>query len=269
MIMYNEQLEQLIDAALADGELSGKEKQILFKKAQSFGIDLDEFEMVLDARLLMLKKNEAEKKAQATPKSNKLGDVKKCPSCGANVQSFQGVCPDCGYAFENVAANEAVKKLSELLNKAEQDEMSDRDDYVTTETVIKTFPVPSSKANLIELISFIQTSISNEENPYTRKAFEAKLQECFMKAKLMFPNDAHLQNIIQEVDKINRQLKSERNKSNAKSTVLGVFLIVVGLFVGYRIWCLDWKVIWRVLTISYTAFFLLMWGIIKLDDKKE
>lgn len=267
--MYNEELENLIDAALADGELTEKEKQILFKKAQSFGIDLDEFEMVLDARLVKLKKNETEKNVQAAPKSNKLGDVKKCPSCGAIVQSFQGVCPDCGYAFEDVAANEAVKKLSELLKKAEQDENSDSYDYVTKETVIKTFPVPSSKTNLLELISFIQTTISNEEDPYTRKAFEAKLQECILKAKLMFPNDIHLQSMIQEVDKINTQLKSERNKSNAKSTVLGVILIVAGLLVGYGVWCLDWKVIWRVLTILYTAFPLLIWGILKLVDKKK
>ena len=47
--MYNEQIEQLISVALADGTLTEKEKQILFKKAQSMRIDLDEFEMVLDA----------------------------------------------------------------------------------------------------------------------------------------------------------------------------------------------------------------------------
>ena len=58
--MYNERLEQLIDAALADGELTEKEKQILFKKAQEMGVDLDEFEMVLDARLVKLKKAEEE-----------------------------------------------------------------------------------------------------------------------------------------------------------------------------------------------------------------
>ena len=46
--MYNEQIEALISAALADGVLTEKEKQILYKKAESMGIDLDEFEMVLD-----------------------------------------------------------------------------------------------------------------------------------------------------------------------------------------------------------------------------
>ena len=47
--MYNEKIEALIKAALADGVLTEKEKQILFKNAQAQGIDLDEFEMVLDA----------------------------------------------------------------------------------------------------------------------------------------------------------------------------------------------------------------------------
>ena len=42
--MYNEQIEVLISAALADGVLTEKEKQILFKKAESMGIALDEFE---------------------------------------------------------------------------------------------------------------------------------------------------------------------------------------------------------------------------------
>ena len=113
--MYNEELENLIDAALADGVLTEKEKQVLFKKAQALGVDLDEFEMVLDARLVKLQKSEAEKAASSAPKSNKLGDVKKCPACGAMVQSYQGQCPECGYAFEGIDANSAVKEMANLL----------------------------------------------------------------------------------------------------------------------------------------------------------
>ena len=149
--MYNEQIEQLIDAALSDGELTEKEKQILFKKAQSFGIDLDEFEMVLDARLVKLKKNEAEKKAQAAPKSNKFGDVKKCPACGAIVQSFQGVCQECGYAFENVEANSSVRRLSAELEekgvekwKNDDGEWEKEEDYDKMAAVIKRFPIPTA-----------------------------------------------------------------------------------------------------------------------------
>ena len=59
--MYNEKLEELIDAALADGVLTEKEKQVLFKNAQEMGIDLDESDMVLDSRPVKIKQSEAEK----------------------------------------------------------------------------------------------------------------------------------------------------------------------------------------------------------------
>lgn len=39
--MYNERLEQLIKAALADGVVTEKERQVLYKRAQEQGIDLD------------------------------------------------------------------------------------------------------------------------------------------------------------------------------------------------------------------------------------
>ena len=56
--MYNEQLEQLIEAALKDGMMSGKERQVLFNEAQSLGINLLEFENELNRRILS-RKNES------------------------------------------------------------------------------------------------------------------------------------------------------------------------------------------------------------------
>ena len=119
--MYNEQIEQLISAALADGTLTEKEKQILFKKAQSIGIDLDEFEMVLDARLVELQKAEKEKAEKAAPKSTKYGDVRKCPVCGALVPALTGVCPECGYEFSGVDSNLSSQKLMEALVTVEKE----------------------------------------------------------------------------------------------------------------------------------------------------
>jgi membrane-bound ClpP family serine protease len=49
--MYSEKLEKLIEHALADGVLMEKEKQVLLKNAEAEGVDPDEFEMVLEARL--------------------------------------------------------------------------------------------------------------------------------------------------------------------------------------------------------------------------
>ena len=121
--MYNEQLEKLIEMALLDGELTEKEKQVLFKKAESFGVDLDEFEMVLDSKLFEIqKKAKSESSAvpppAAAPKSDKFGDVRKCPSCAAVLQSFQTKCDDCGHEFRNIDAVGSSQKLFDLLQSA-------------------------------------------------------------------------------------------------------------------------------------------------------
>lgn len=55
--MYNEKLEALISIALADGKLTKKEKEVLFKNAASMGIDHDEFEMYLESRLAKRKED--------------------------------------------------------------------------------------------------------------------------------------------------------------------------------------------------------------------
>ena len=114
--MYNEQIENLINLALADGELTEKEKQILFKKAESAGIDLDEFEMVLEAKLFEKQKS---KVGTAAPKSDKLGDVRKCPACGAIAETFATKCSDCGTEFRNVEASQNLIKFFEKLDEIE------------------------------------------------------------------------------------------------------------------------------------------------------
>src|SRR5690606_20555279 len=116
--MYNEQLEKLIELALVDGELSEKEKQILFKRAEAEGIDLDEFEMVLEARLFEKTKHKTVEPTVA-PKSDKFGDIKKCPSCGSIVESFSTRCSDCDYSFSGIVANSSINKLFDMLNDIE------------------------------------------------------------------------------------------------------------------------------------------------------
>lgn len=139
--MYDEQLEKLIEMAIVDGELSAKEKLTLFKKAESLGIDLDEFELILDGRLFERQqaiKNSntssttsaepaapaasAASAAPTTPKSEKFGDIRKCPACGGIIGAAQAVCGDCGHAFTNVGALSSVTKLHEQLLQIESEE---------------------------------------------------------------------------------------------------------------------------------------------------
>ena len=114
--MLTPELEQLIQYALADGVLTDKERAVLMKKAEAAGADLDEFEMILEAKL-----HEAKKAAAAAPKaSNKEGEMKKCPHCGSPVSSFRTTCEECGYEFRNV---EAVKSAAFLFEQIQNLEM--------------------------------------------------------------------------------------------------------------------------------------------------
>lgn len=122
--MYNAQLESLIEMALADGVLTEKEKQVLFKRAQALGIDLDEFEMVLDAKLYEKQKSHSRmdstsmQGAHSAPQSSKCGDVRKCPACGAIIGTFLMACPECGYEFVGVGANSFVENFAKGLQAA-------------------------------------------------------------------------------------------------------------------------------------------------------
>ena len=179
--MYNEQIEALISAALADGVLTEKEKQILFKKAESMGIDLDEFEMVLDARLVELKKKEAQKAEQhqlemekakaaqkSAPKSDKYGEIRKCPACGALIKAFQAKCPECGYEFASIEANLSSKKLADKLNGSFLG--------MQKKTIIESFPIPNTKADLLEFLTSMKPHINDGSS--LSSAYWKKYQEC-------------------------------------------------------------------------------------------
>ena len=220
--MYNEQIEALISAALADGVLTEKEKQILFKKAESMGIDLDEFEMILDARLVELKKKEAREEKQyelemekakaaqkSAPKSNKFGDVRKCPTCGAMVESFQTKCPECGYEFTNIEANSTTQKLLDALDAVNAQTTNQGIvsvlsglaraygyDSATMRKcqIIQNFPVPNTKEDLIEMLSLAHTNAEtkygdNVDEQKMHKAWKRKEKLILEKADLMIKDD--------------------------------------------------------------------------------
>jgi len=252
--MYDEKLEQLIDAALADGVLTEKEKQILFKKAQTMGVDLDEFEMVLDARLVKLKKAEEEQAASSAPKSDKFGDVKKCPACGAIVQSYQGVCSECGYAFENIKSVNSAKELSDKLesinekyNRQEaaiEGHTTDDDDKrfsirkdknAALAQAIKTFPIPTSKSDLFEMLIMLQTSaLDVSTHREVASAYMSKYKECLKKSKLLFSKDSHFANLINEeqitqatFNKVQKKQKGNGMKPTAKFFLWLLLVMVV------------------------------------------
>lgn len=258
--MYNEKLEALITAALADGVLTEKEKQILFKKAEAMGIDLDEFEMVLDARLVELKEKEAKanqqyqlemekaKSAQpSAPKSEKYGDVRKCPACGAIVPSMAAKCPECGYEFTNVEANSSTRLLMQKIDEiqaqyAELTANVDNKDESTIRTrgyqvkrqlndrtaqLIQNFPIPNTREDLIEFLTLCignskADSIMLDGNDPVTPAWRKKLQQVIAKVKVALPNDQQAQELIEEYEG-----KRENSKKKGKKIAIGIVVLIV------------------------------------------
>lgn len=219
--LYDPQMEQLIDMALADGELTEKEKQVLFKRAESMGIDLDEFEMVLDARLYKLGQRQQSTGPTATsaPKSDKYGDVKKCPSCGAMIESFTARCPECGHEFSNITANSSIQKLFEMLNQVEVESHADANTLIGSflriqdertvirrkKTIIQNFPIPTTKDDILEFLSLAVPLarkpglFSQDETAKTMyPVWKAKCEQIIMKAKFSMKEDKKTLDMIKE-----------------------------------------------------------------------
>ncbi len=227
MSLYNEKIEHLINAALADGELTEKEKQILFRKAEAEGIDLDEFEMVLESRLYKAQKairaEEAsiaatkaavlESQQTAAPKSQKFGDIRKCPACGAIIATGSAVCTECGYAFNEDSGVSAMDKLYEKLtaiddkwnNKSNTEKLFGmftgqeiQKKPLEKMAAIRMFTVPNTRAELLGLLTALHPlvdpkgpkngySFNNTEN--LGAAYWDLFANCINKARISFAND--------------------------------------------------------------------------------
>lgn len=201
-------MESLINAALADGELTEKGRQILFRKAQLMGIDLDKFEMMLDARLVEQKKAEARNQQQydlemgkmraaqkSVPKSDKLGDVRKCPACGVILGTFQTTCPNCGHEFTNVGAVNSAKQLFDALQAVEmrkaekisvynsdrQRRFIEKQAIAERLNIIKLFPVPNTKADLMELLAMATSSAYDNEIGPEEEVWLQKTDQIYQK----------------------------------------------------------------------------------------
>ena len=193
----NPELEKYIDMALVDGVITEDEKAFLIKKADQLGVEKDEFDFILNAKIQMKQKEFQESvpppppqnvSANTEKKSQKEGTIKKCPSCGAPVESFNTKCSDCGHEFRNTEAAFTVQKLNDELMEIEEvvrkdyfDNKRDRNVFpkgglqreekvmmkmqaqIDQEieaacadrklSFISTFPIPNSKEDILEILA--------------------------------------------------------------------------------------------------------------------
>ncbi len=144
--MYDQSLEQLIDAVIADGVITDQERRVVYKKAASLGIDQDEIEVYLNGRLDKLN-------GTLSSQSTKHGTIRTCPNCGAHVDAFETKCKECGFEFKNTNAVESMEKFIRKLSAAK--------DIKKKCELIQTYPIPNDKESLLE---FLSVSIPNSKD---------------------------------------------------------------------------------------------------------
>jgi len=227
------EIENLINMALADGEVTEKERGIILRKAELLSYSKDEIEMIIDGKIALLKKEQSVLQPTSTLKSNKEGDLKKCPSCGASTKSFQTKCEQCGNEFRNVAINSSMNELLIKLKKISKSQFKDEDGDFEEEKyfearaeIIRDFSIPTSKEDLIEfatksIAEFDAKKINNDE---LNSAWESKSVEAISKLQIFALTDKSMIPICEKLEKKFNE-KIAENKKRSKNEVWGLVIM--------------------------------------------
>ncbi|GHT85406.1 hypothetical protein FACS1894137_09630 [Spirochaetia bacterium] len=195
------------------------------------------------------------------PAKEKVGNIRVCPNCGETVEAFQTRCSSCGHEFRDAKVSSNVQAFFETLDKVDQ-EMATRGDTGVRGSflgmgggisaanqrkleLIKNYPIPTSKEDLLEFIilsaSHIETegpSSANNMNYFAEKkvfeaknsAWKAKINQAQSKAVIAFAGDSVALNQINTITKqVDIALKTAFRKGLFKSPIFVMSAVLVGL----------------------------------------
>ncbi len=197
--MYAKEFEDLLNEYLTDGIITSKERQVLLKKAQELGYDVDEVDLYIDAQQ---QKSDQAVEAAAAKKRGKV-----CPRCGASIQSMQLTCPECGYEFNNKQSNSSAQKLMEKLESFNDETdsvkslMSGNSVADKKAQVIQMFPIPNTKEDLIEFATFCLGNIKGEQDYYFINVWKGKAKQVSVKIRYLMKDDLEAMALADELDK--------------------------------------------------------------------
>ena len=159
-------LDKLIDAVVADGVITDKEKSVIIKKATAAGYDADEVEILLDGKL-------AEKLSQSIPNTPVVEETKP----EAKLEEKTSVIQEEKPATDTVKS-EVAKKETSTKSKSKQSSVS-YEDYVVTINEDKSISVTlkgdlcdNTKKALREIAELVGFEYDNE---WTTRQFGSKL----------------------------------------------------------------------------------------------
>jgi len=231
----NPEIENLIEMSLADGVVTEKERAIIIRKAEALGEDKDEIEMILDGKIALMEKEQNKIQQTTSSNSNKVGKIKKCPSCGAPVSSFANKCSDCDHEFRYEALENLTSNVRGSVNKVSE---------------ISHTPIPINKEAIIEFLAFSISNVNNGGLSYEERcAWGAKLDEAYNKAHSIFSEDEfesienQYEDAIEEAkddledDSPKSKKEAEEHEAFMKSPA-GIITIVITMAMGFGVYYL-------------------------------
>ncbi len=170
-----------------------------------------------------------------------VGEVKKCPNCGAEVKSFSAFCSDCGHEFRAKEGTSGVQEFAQKLHElqlAKSENIANNiflkfseEDNQSILNFISTFPVPNSREDLLEFLILASSNIDGDawdDKTDMMKAWLSKFNQAYEKAKIMLANTPE----FTRVEELNQKVQKKCKKAKTKETtgiVGGVFLSIISI----------------------------------------
>ena len=191
------EIEKLIDLALADGQITEKERNVIFKKAIALGIDEDEIEMIVEAKI---HKFHSSKKENS---SEKIENIKKCPSCGNVISGLSKTCL-CGYVI-NSGEIKNSKSLEEAIETLE---------------------------NLIVEIR----SLKENPNKLQEERISAKIEKEIRYINVRYSDNLIVKKLIIELEELsNSAIFTIKKKRQRKKTISSILILISVIIIGFVI----------------------------------
>ncbi len=253
----HEEIQKLIDIAGEGGVITDKQKEIILRKAEKLGEDVDEVEMVLETMTIQTSKKESSSHIK----------LRKCSHCGAVVPAGVLKCPECGIVMESEA--ESIAQTRESFDEFEKKLKKIKNDYSGDNKrvpAIGSFTVPMTKGAQMMAFNYARSraeAFSNRERNYSENdeylAWLSKAKEFYNNLASMATDDAETQNWLKaNEDFVNR-------KGRQVLLPLGVILEILSVLVAFGAFYFEfvyiestfWKIIaiWATLGLSLGMWF--------------
>lgn len=171
------------------------------------------------------------------------GKIVKCPKCGEGLNSFEPVCPICGYELRGSKATDSVKEFEYRFERA-----SSIDKKID---LIKTFTIPNTKEDILEFMILATSNMDSNTYDLSKEkttdirlsnAWMSKFEQSFEKSKILFKDTSDFDELytiyIHKKKKTNSAKKawkfSEFFNKNKQ------WLLCVGGFVGIMLFISSW-----------------------------